>query len=163
MKERNTSSGLWLKPYMASQNHWKANLLLPKIHLVQTFFEFSKEYIFFYCTYDFQFYIISDAPDAPGTPQVTDYSAKSVDLEWTPPADDGGRPVTGYIIEKREKGSPDWFKVNNYPSPDTKFTVPNLKEGTTYEFRVMAVNDAGPGKPSRATQPVTAKDKQCMS
>ncbi|KAG1672466.1 Twitchin [Nymphon striatum] len=101
-----------------------------------------------------------DAPDAPGTPQVTDYSAKSVDLEWTPPTDDGGRPVLGYIIEKREKGSPDWYKVNNYPTPNTKFSVPNLKEGTTYEFRVMAVNDAGPGKPSRATQPVTAKDKQ---
>lgn len=35
--------------------------------------------------------------------------------------------------------------------------MPGLKEGNTYQFRVVAVNKAGPGEPSDSTKPHVAK------
>lgn len=61
----------------------------------------------------------------------------------------------GYYVERRERGG-EWLKVNNYPTPNTTFTIQDLHEGSKYEFRVIAVNEAGPGKPSKPTEPITA-------
>jgi len=61
----------------------------------------------------------------------------------------------GYYVERRERGG-EWLKVNNYPTPNTTFTVQDLHEGSRYEFRVIAVNEAGPGKPSKPTEPIIA-------
>lgn len=41
-----------------------------------------------------------------------------------------------------------------------KYTVKGLTQGTEIEFRVIAVNKAGPGEPSEATKPVTVKPMQ---
>ena len=70
------------------------------------------------------------------------------------------RPVSGYKIEKKGKHR-DWQPVNEEPVDDTTFKVPKLTEGMEYEFRVSAVNDAGPGKPSKATQPHKVRDPIC--
>lgn len=42
-----------------------------------------------------------DTADKPGTPEVVDWDKDHADIKWTPPADDGGAPITGYLIEKR--------------------------------------------------------------
>lgn len=97
-----------------------------------------------------------DPPDAPSQPNIIGYSPNSCSLEWSPPDYCGGKPITGYIIEKRERGG-EWVKSNNYPTPNTSFTVQDLREGGRYEFRVSAVNEAGPGKPSKETEPITAQ------
>ncbi|CAH2099215.1 unnamed protein product [Euphydryas editha] len=100
-----------------------------------------------------------DPPDAPDTPKITGYSANSCSLEWQPPANCGGKPITGYYVEKRERGG-EWIKVNNYPTPNTCYTVQDLREGNRYEFRVIAVNEAGPGKPSKPTEPIVAQTQR---
>lgn len=97
-----------------------------------------------------------DPPDAPSQPDITGYSPNSCSLEWHPPQYCGGKPITGYYIEKRERGG-EWIKVNNYPTPNTSFTVQDLREGNRYEFRIVAVNEAGPGKPSKPSEPMTAQ------
>lgn len=38
-----------------------------------------------------------DPPDAPGQPEVTNYSPNTCSLSWTPPINTGGRPITGNI------------------------------------------------------------------
>lgn len=101
-----------------------------------------------------------DPPDAPSQPDVTGYTPSSCSLQWKPPAYSGGKPVTGYYVEKRERGG-EWMRVNNYPTPNTSYTVQDLREGNKYEFRVAAVNEAGPGQPSKPTEPITAQHQRC--
>ncbi|UYV65935.1 unc-22 [Cordylochernes scorpioides] len=101
-----------------------------------------------------------DTPGAPGQPKIEDFGPTLVTLSWTPPANDGGRPITGYLVERREKGSMEWMRATNFPTTETEFTATNLSEGHTYEFRVLAVNEGGPGKPSRSSQYVTAREKK---
>ena len=68
----------------------------------------------------------------------------------------------GYVVEKcPAKGRGDWKPVNTSPVSGTSFTVPNLTEGSEWEFRVVAVNDAGPGKPSKSTGPHKVRDPVC--
>ncbi|CAG9109339.1 unnamed protein product [Plutella xylostella] len=72
------------------------------------------------------------------------------------PKNNGGAPITGYIVEKKEKfGS--WQEALVTTTPECKGRVPDLKEGNTYQFRVKAVNKAGPGEPSEPTAPHLAK------
>lgn len=52
-----------------------------------------------------------DPPDAPEKPDITGYSPSTCSLEWKPPANNGGRPITGYVIEKRERGG-EWIRVS---------------------------------------------------
>ena len=103
----------------------------------------------------------SDPPDPPGQPKVLDHGPTFVSLAWEPPANDGGRPITGYLVEKKEKGTQEWVRVTTFPIPTTDFVVPSLSDGQTYDFRVMAVNEGGIGKPSKTTGPVTATRKMC--
>ncbi|XP_014665457.1 PREDICTED: twitchin-like isoform X3 [Priapulus caudatus] len=99
-----------------------------------------------------------DAPGAPSQPAITEYHAYSISLDWKKPDSDGGNPIAGYMIERRNKGGNVWTKCNMTPVPTTNFAATGLTEGQTYEFRVMAVNAAGPGEPSQVSQPQVAKE-----
>ena len=57
----------------------------------------------------------------------------------------------------------EWTPVNTTPVSGTSLRVPGLPEGSEWDFRVVAVNDAGPGKPSRATGPHLVRDPICMT
>jgi YHS domain-containing protein len=66
-----------------------------------------------------------------------------VSLSWTAPASDGGAGISGYLIYQGispggEAGTP----VNGAPVSATSYTVTGLTNGTTYYFKVAAVNDA---------------------
>lgn len=83
----------------------------------------------------------------------------SATLTWEQPENNGGSPVTGYMVERKPVDSTRWTKINKKPVIDTLYTVTDLIEGTKYEFRVSAENDAGIGKPSLSTAPILAKDQ----
>ena len=57
----------------------------------------------------------------------------------------------------KDKSSKDRVKKKRVPASETSTTVPDLKEGQQYEFRVRAINKAGPSQPSDATKPIIAK------
>lgn len=104
----------------------------------------------------------SDEPDAPGKPNVVDWDKNHVDLEWAAPKNDGGSPITGYIIQKKEKGSPYWNQAATVPAGKTNARVPDLIEGQEYEFRVIATNNAGNSEPSEPSDMVLCKARYCM-
>ena len=93
----------------------------------------------------------TDVPEAPGTPEISNPQPNSLTLTWSPPEFDGGAEITNYIIEKKDKFSTWWTKVNITQVRATHFDVTGLIEGTDYEFRVTAENKAGAGKPSNPT------------
>lgn len=66
-----------------------------------------------------------DEPDAPGRPTIADWDRTRVDLEWKPPKNDGGSPITGYIIQKKEKGSPFWMNAAQAPAGQTNVSIQN--------------------------------------
>lgn len=104
-------------------------------------------------------------PDAPGTPVATEVTGESITLSWEPPTSDGGNPVQYYIVEKREKKTVRFYKViSKKPIVECAHKVLHLTEDTEYEFRVLAVNDAGVGTPSNISMPIKAaepKDIPC--
>ncbi|XP_005990539.1 immunoglobulin superfamily member 22 [Latimeria chalumnae] len=99
-----------------------------------------------------------EPPGIASQPQVMDVTKETATITWSPPQKDGGATIQGYIVEKRKKGSNLWVPITKDPIQDTKCKVDGLIEDTEYEFRVMAVNRAGPGHPSTASNSVIAKD-----
>ncbi|CAF0817484.1 unnamed protein product, partial [Didymodactylos carnosus] len=93
-----------------------------------------------------------DTPDAPDVPEIIDYNSSYIKLKWKKPSKDGGNPIQGYNVEMREKNTGNWKLCNNFPTTATEYIASGLREGQTYEFRVAAVNEAGPGTPSKPTQ-----------
>ena len=105
----------------------------------------------------------TDAPDEPSRPEFSNRKPTSVNLTWNPPEFDGGAPIIGYNIEKRDTYHTKWVKDNITPVPETTYKVTTMTEGINYEFRVKAVNKVGPGKPSPvARSPVYPPDKPGM-
>uniref|UniRef100_A0A7N5ZR97 Myomesin 2a n=1 Tax=Anabas testudineus TaxID=64144 RepID=A0A7N5ZR97_ANATE len=81
----------------------------------------------------------------------------SVVVEWQKPVYTGSGPITGYHVEYAKKGSSDWTTANETAVNHLFYKVTGLEVGTTYVFRVRAVNAAGVGMASMASDPVTAK------
>lgn len=93
-----------------------------------------------------------DVPSAPlGPLEITNVTNNSADLNWKPSANDGGTPITGYVIEHRVDSRTFWTKAGTVNEKTTTFTVPNLTEDTSYHFRVFAVNAEGQSKPLEST------------
>lgn len=96
-----------------------------------------------------------DPPSPPGKPNVHDITENAATVTWSIPKSDGGSPISGYILERREV-SGKWVRVNKSPVLDLKFRATGLFEGNTYEFRVFAENIAGLSKPSPPSDPIKA-------
>ncbi len=55
---------------------------------------------------------IIDKPSAPEGPlKVSDVTNNTAVLAWKPPKDDGGSPITGYVIEKMDVARGEWSPV----------------------------------------------------
>ena len=78
-------------------------------------------------------------------------------VAWDKPESDGGSPITGYYIERKERNSLLWVKANDTVVRNTEYPCAGLIEGLEYTFRVSAINRAGQGKPSKKTDFVTAR------
>uniref|UniRef100_A0A8V5GG91 Uncharacterized protein n=1 Tax=Melopsittacus undulatus TaxID=13146 RepID=A0A8V5GG91_MELUD len=97
-------------------------------------------------------------PGPPGTPFVTIVTKDSMVVQWHEPINDGGSRVLGYHLERKEKNSILWAKVNKTIIQDTSFKTTNLEEGIEYEFRVSAENIVGVGKTSKVSECYVARD-----
>ena len=92
-------------------------------------------------------------PDAPSNAIATAGNA-AASLTWSAPAAENGRAVTGYRIEASTGGA--WsVSVADTGTTLTSAAVGGLTNGTSYRFRVSAINAAGTSDPSAASNAVT--------
>ena len=100
---------------------------------------------------------VLDRPSDPRGPlKISDIHKEGCILEWKAPEDDGGAPITHYVVEKQDANTGRWVPCGE--SPDTKLEVTDLQPGHEYKFRVKAVNKYGDSDPLESSQPITAKD-----
>ena len=88
-------------------------------------------------------------PDAPTGLAATESGTSRIDLAWTAPGYDGGAPITGYRIETSENAGATWtILVDDTRFSATIFSHAGLVPGSTWHYRVSAINRAGAGEPS---------------
>lgn len=70
--------------------------------------------------------------------------------------EDGGSPVSNYIVEKCDTRTGKWEPVSKFIR-GTKYEVMGLDEGHEYKFRVSAENENGISEPLEVLSPVVAQ------
>jgi hypothetical protein len=90
-------------------------------------------------------------PSAPQSPLAISGNA-SATVCWTAPTDNGGSPITGYVIV-----STPGHITATASAKSICATVPGLTNGTSYTFTVAANNTVGAGPPSLPSNSVTPR------
>ena len=103
--------------------------------------------------------VVLGRPSRPGGPlQVTDVRAKKAQVHWKPPEDDGGCPVTHYLLERQDVQTGRWVPCGEAGPDQLETTLDGLSEGKKYKFRVKAVNKEGESEPLETEGAVEAKN-----
>jgi len=55
-------------------------------------------------------------------------------LKWRPPRDDGGMPISHYVVEKCDE-SGRWMPAGETEGPETEMKVKGLQKNKKYKFR----------------------------
>ena len=100
------------------------------------------------------YYRFSGPPGKPGTPTFTDVKDTSLVLHWTAPGEDGGAPITNYVIHCRQESSATWVQATKDKVSKMEHKLTKLTKDAVYEFKVAAENKAGPGPFSEPSAPV---------
>ncbi len=88
---------------------------------------------------------------------ATTASASQINLSWTAPADNGGSPITGYQIERSTNNGTTWStSTPNTGSVSTTYSDTGLAAGTSYMYRVSAINAIGTSSASNVSSATTA-------
>lgn len=94
----------------------------------------------------------------PATPAIGTAVGRSGSalVRWTPPADDGGAPVTGYRVRTQDANGNLVGAPRLVSGTTTRTVVRGLTNGIRYRFQVAAVNVAGAGAYSRLSNAALA-------
>jgi len=96
-------------------------------------------------------------PDAPTGFSALAISSTSVSLNWNPPQNNGGSPITGYRIDYRIAPSSTYSTLVTLGNLTT-YTHNGLTTAKTYIYRVYAINAIGTGSatPEQPATPTTS-------
>uniref|UniRef100_A0A4W5RQS4 Sidekick cell adhesion molecule 2 n=1 Tax=Hucho hucho TaxID=62062 RepID=A0A4W5RQS4_9TELE len=86
-------------------------------------------------------------------------STSALTIHWAN-GDPGRSPITRYVIEARPSDEGLWdILIKDIPKEVTSYTfnMDILKQGVSYDFRVIGVNDYGYGSPSPPSASISAK------
>ena len=101
-----------------------------------------------------------DVPSPPKNLIVSEIIGQTVRLQWDAPENDGGKPIRGYIIERRDAQRTTWLKEARCKA--TTYELENLPLGAQHVIRVTAENEEGLSASCEIDKPVQidAKDSK---
>jgi predicted phage tail protein len=103
--------------------------------------------------------VVLGRPSMPQGPiEITDVRAKKAKVSWKKPTDDGGSPVSYYMVEKMDIDTGRWIPCGETGPEEQELLVDGLTPNKKYKFRVKAVNKEGESEPLESTEPVVAKN-----
>uniref|UniRef100_A0A8C1AHG3 BOC cell adhesion associated, oncogene regulated n=1 Tax=Cyprinus carpio carpio TaxID=630221 RepID=A0A8C1AHG3_CYPCA len=109
------------------------------------------------CCFIDNFFFVFPAPEAPDKPTVSMATETSAYVTWIPRGN-RGFPIQSFRVQykKLRKGSGEWeVAVENIPPSRLSVEITGLEKGTSYKFRVLAVNVLGASPPSAPSKAYT--------
>ena len=100
---------------------------------------------------------VSSAPYTPSGLSAIAASPTSISLSWATPSSDGGSPIIGYKIEAKIGSGAYTILVANTASSSTSYLNTGLIVGSTYTYRVSAINSIGTSNPSNEASATPTK------
>ena len=95
-------------------------------------------------------------PGAPRSVVARTAGSSAIEVSWVRPSDDGGATISGYRIEGSRNRSSGWTIVGTQAQGGgTTFRHTGLMPGTTWYYRVSAVNSKGAGPASAVSAATT--------
>ncbi|WP_159081367.1 fibronectin type III domain-containing protein [Nocardioides sediminis] len=83
---------------------------------------------------------VRGTPGAPGPPRpYPSQQSQKISMGWEPPSDDGGSPITHYVVQEQRYGKEITCRTN-------ECDFGGLDNGKRYTFKVAAVNKVGRGE-----------------
>lgn len=95
-------------------------------------------------------------PGPAAKPVAYNVTSDGMTIRWETPGFDGGSPILGYHVEKKDRNSLLWQKVNSTIISNKEYRITGLIEGLEYSFRVYAENKAG-------LSPVSEQSKHALA
>ncbi|TDH13742.1 hypothetical protein EPR50_G00036110 [Perca flavescens] len=87
---------------------------------------------------------VIDKPTPPQGPvDILESAVTSVEFKWKPPKDDGGCPVTNYIIDRQQIGRNKWSNLGEIPGSNPSYKDSDVNPGRRYCYRIRAKNSEG--------------------
>ena len=87
---------------------------------------------------------------------VDEVRAEHVKLSWAVPEDDGGTPITSYLVRYMDIDSGEWVTACTTSTPSA--TAQGLKPGHLYMFEISAINKEGQSEPLFTGDPILAEN-----
>lgn len=90
----------------------------------------------------------AEKASAPATPQLVSVTATSITIKINPTSDDGGSPITGYLLRRFIGSTPSGPYIDVSQDLTMERVVSGLTPGVVYTFYVFAYGEAGYSAPS---------------
>jgi len=101
--------------------------------------------------------LVKDKPSPPLKLRVKEVSKNYVVVAWDIPENDGGSPITGYMVEKKDINKTSFMNAGRVGADTLELKVTKLVEGNEYYFRVCAENSIGESDWATIAEPVKAR------
>ncbi|XP_065318057.1 titin-like isoform X3 [Gordionus sp. m RMFG-2023] len=98
-------------------------------------------------------------PSLPGKPELKDKDEDFIEIVWTPPLDDGGKPIKEYLVERQDTKTNKWAQIAKVEPDELSFTDKDVIPNGEYKYRLSAVNDIGISEPGPPSEKIRASSK----
>lgn len=72
--------------------------------------------------------------------EIIESSSTCIDFKWRVPKDNGGCPITNYILERQQIGRNSWKKLGKI-GPEPKYRDTDVDHGRKYCYHIRAETD----------------------